>query len=241
LSIGIWLNISFETYVRILPSYHLLSADNLAIVAGVLMIAVAFCGCCGSWFQNKCLLVSYLTLIVTIMMLEIAAGTLGYVFRAHIRETLHQELIDNVKFKYSANDTSGIASTWDIVQNKFNCCGVDSYQDWYNSTAWPAEQWVPESCCSPLNSTLEADNSMDICGRDEARDSSRYRSQGCYKEIRHWILENLHIVGLTCIIFAFIQFFSIVSALLLVCTVDFKRRRPRGSSSRPTYNRVPTL
>lgn len=108
----------------------MLSADNLAIVAGVLMVAIGFCGCCGAWFSSKFLLVSYLTLIVTIMLLEIAAGTLGYVFRAHIRETLRSELLDGIKFKYDTNDTNGMLSTWDHMQQTFNCCGVDQYQDW---------------------------------------------------------------------------------------------------------------
>lgn len=223
------------------------------------MIAIGFCGCCGSWFQSKCLLVSYLSLIVTIMLLEIAAGSLGYVFRAHIRQTLHQELLDGVKIKYNINDTNGMMSTWDTAQISFNCCGVDGYNDWYNISAWPEQQWVPASCCLPANSTsssLEwevdsdgknvtvssASSPEDVCGRDAERDSGRYRQHGCFKKIRHWIMEHLHVVGLTCIIFAFIQFFSIVSALLVVCTMDYKRRsRPSRGSSRPTYNRVPTL
>lgn len=112
----------------------------------------------------------------------------------------------------------------------------------YNISAWSDKEWVPSSCCDAAsNATLDlagdsaADNST--CGRDAERDSPRYRTHGCYNKIRHWILEHLHIVGLTCIIFAFIQFFAIVSAMLVVCTMDFKNRRPRVSS-RPSYNRV---
>ena len=247
MAIGVWLRISWDTYSRILPSYHVLSADNLAIGAGALMILIGFCGCCGSWFQSKCLLVSYLAVIVAIMLLEVTAGTLGYFFRAQIRETLHQELVDGIKNKYSENDTFGMHSTWDHVQTHFNCCGVDTYQDWYHISAWKEEERVPETCCVSVNGTsetlfdLDEKNSTEICGRDVARDLPRFRTHGCFKKIRHWILEHLHVVGLTCIIFAFIQFFSIVAALLVVCTMDYKRTRPRKGNSRPTYNRVPTL
>ncbi|KAI1297161.1 Tetraspanin-9 [Halotydeus destructor] len=243
LSVGIWLNISYDTYARILPSYHVLSADNLAIVAGALMVIIGFFGCCGSWFQSKCLLVTYLSIIVVIMLLQITAGTLGYVFRGHIKATLRRELVDGIKYKYDANDTNGMASTWNKLQETFNCCGVDEYQDWYNISAWPSEQWVPESCCLPANTTESTDQSSETatCGRNPEVDAYRYRSHGCYNKFRHWIIEHLHIVGTTCIVFAFIQFFSIVSAALIVCTMDYKRRRPRAGSSRPTYNRVPTL
>ena len=245
MSIGIWLHISWDTYSRILPSYHVLSADNLAIASGVLMLFIGFCGCCGSWFQSKCLLISYLTVIIAIMILEITAGTLGYFFRHNIKETLHQELLDGVKNKYFLNNTNGIASTWNQVQESFNCCGVDHYQDWHHISAWPDEEWVPESCCMPLNTTelieVKENNETTVCGRDPNRDTPRYKTAGCFKKIRHWILEHLHIVGITCIVFAFIQFFSIVAALLVVCTMDYKRGRPRKGSSRPTYNRVPTV
>jgi tetraspanin-9 len=228
----------------------------MAIAAGVLMILIGFCGCCGSWFQSKFLLISYLTVIVTIMVLEITAGTLGYFFRHTIRDTLHTELIEGIRFRYSENDTNGMKVTWDQVQNAFNCCGVDHYQDWYNISAWEDKEWVPASCCGqvpPLNITDAAEASETsssssggnvtepVCGRNPAEESVRFKTNGCFKKIRHFILEHLHYVGLTCIVFAFIQFFSIVAALLVVCTMDYKRSRPRKGSSRPTYNRVPTL
>lgn len=222
----------------------------MAIAAGVLMVLIGFCGCCGSWFQSKCLLISYLTVIVTIMVLEITAGTLGYVFRHTIKETLHGELMDGIKGRYSDNDTNGMKVTWDQVQSSFNCCGVDHYQDWYHIKAWPENEWVPESCCleaAPLNLTEAVDVAENkngteaVCGRNPDQESGRFKTNGCFKKIRHWILEHLHYVGLTCIVFAFIQFFSIVAALLVVCTMDYKRSRPRKGSSRPTYNRVPTL
>lgn len=212
------------------------------------MLFIGFCGCCGSWFQSKCLLISYLTVIIAIMILEITAGTLGYFFRHTIKETLRQELLDGVKYKYSLNDTNGIASTWNQVQNTFNCCGVDHYQDWHHISAWPEKEWVPESCCISPNISEVATDSTEInnstapiCGRDPDHDTERYKSHGCFPKIRHWILEHLHIVGITCIVFAFIQFFSIVGALLVVCTMDYKRCRHRKGSSRPTYNRVPTI
>lgn len=215
------------------------------------------------------------------MVLEIAAGTLGYFYRHEIKETLHQELMNGIKTKYSLDDANGLASTWNKIQVSFNCCGVDHYQDWHHISAWSDKEWVPESCCMPLpinetetsssssststpsgmtdstvipslessstNTTASAVintpsiNDTSICGRDAVRDEGRFRKHGCFKKIRHWILEHLHVVGITCIIFAFIQFFSIVAALLIVCTMDYRRGRPRKGSSRPTYDRVPQM
>lgn len=30
---------------------------------------------------------------------------------------------------------------------QFGCCGVDGFSDWFEIDAWPAEKWVPDSCC----------------------------------------------------------------------------------------------
>ena len=30
---------------------------------------------------------------------------------------------------------------------QFKCCGVSNYTDWYKISAWPDDNWVPDSCC----------------------------------------------------------------------------------------------
>ncbi|XP_054153087.1 tetraspanin-9-like [Oppia nitens] len=250
LGVGVWLSISYETYARILPSYHILSADNLAIIVGCLTFFVAFCGCCGSWFQNKCLLTTYLVSIVVLMILEISVGTLSFAFRRQLTNTLREELLDGIRNKYVLNDTKGILETWDQIQVNFNCCGVNNYTDWYSINAWPDKEWVPNTCCIPTLPSnesiwyeLEDNDNEDQCGKHPETDITRYRRHGCYYKIRHFVLNNLHVVGLTSIGVAFIQFFAIVAALLIVCTMDYKKRNRSvfNHNSRPTYNRVPTL
>lgn len=131
LGIGIWLFVSYDTYARILPSYHLFSADNLAIFIGALTFLVAFCGCCGSWFQSKCLLVTYLGAIIFIMVIEIILGAACFAFQSQISQTLQAELLEGIEQRYYLNDTNGILSTWDHIQSNFHCCGVNNHTDWF--------------------------------------------------------------------------------------------------------------
>jgi len=49
--------LAYEGYTALLPQQSVLSADNLLIGIGVAMFVVAFFGCCGSWFQSRCMLV----------------------------------------------------------------------------------------------------------------------------------------------------------------------------------------
>jgi hypothetical protein len=58
LGAGLWLRLAYNGYAALLPQYSMLSADSLCIAVGVTMFVVAFFGCCGAWFQNRCMLVT---------------------------------------------------------------------------------------------------------------------------------------------------------------------------------------
>ncbi|RWS13079.1 tetraspanin-9-like protein [Dinothrombium tinctorium] len=237
LALGIWLHFGFDTYNRILPSSHQLSADNLTITAGVLTICIAFLGCCGAWFQSKCVLGTFLLFVILALILQLIAGILCFVFRESINGTLKQEMLHGIKYEYG-NNSEGLMKTWDQIQSSLECCGVTDYKDWYEIKAWPDKTWVPESCCIPSNDTEVAE----LCGRNPQKEEWKYHQDGCYRKIMHWLLRNSHFLGIICVVFAFVQFFSIVSSLLVICTMDYKRHfRPANGDCRSTYNRVPTL
>ncbi|OTF82434.1 Tetraspanin-like protein [Euroglyphus maynei] len=240
LGIGIWLYVSYNTYARILPSYHLLSADNLALFIGAITFLVAFCGCCGSWFQSKCLLVVYLSSIIFIMIVEILVGLICFIFQSQLSQTLQSELLSGIQERYSFNDTNGIQSTWDHIQSNFHCCGVNNYTDWYQINAWPDKLRVPNSCCRPINdsSTIIDDD----CGYDAESDLKHIWKFGCLQKIHHYLLTNIHGVGITSIIFAFIQFMALVCAFLVVFTMGYKKDKRKQryitATNRSAYNRI---
>lgn len=235
LGIGIWLHVSYDTYARVLPSYHLLSADNLAIGVGALTFAVAFCGCCGSWFQSKCLLSVYLIAVITIMIIEILLGVVCFVFQNQIGDTLQSELLNGIQHHYNHNDTHGIRSAWDQLQEKLHCCGVNNHTDWYQIDAWPDKIQVPPSCCKPINGTIGRE-----CSEPDGKiDGQLYWKHGCYNMIRYYLLSNVHAIGITSIVFAFVQFTALVSAFLVIYTMDYKKDRKRSKARpRPVYNRI---
>ncbi|XP_055948418.1 tetraspanin-9-like isoform X2 [Argiope bruennichi] len=190
LGIGIWMHLAYQGYSKLL-SHQALSGDSLVIIAGVLTFLLGFLGCCGSWFQNKCLL-------------------------RMVGAVLQDELLTGLQTRYTTNNIHGLKTTWDHIQEQFHCCGVKSYRDWHHIAAWPDKQWVPHSCCLPKVSNISS------CG--EAEDTSYFYTAGCYPSIHQWIMERLYIVGIISLLFAFIQLFGIISALVIVCHMDPKRR-----------------
>lgn len=246
LGVGIWLYLSYDTYARILPSYHILSADNLAIFIGSLTFIVAFCGCCGSWFQNKYLLILYLGSIIFIMIVEIILGIVCFTFQTQISQTLQSELLDGIGQRYFLNDSNGIKSTWDHIQTNFHCCGVNNHTDWYRINAWPEKVQVPSSCCKPMLNGTTIENDVDNeCGLNPESTTTRLWKHGCFQKIRFYLLTNIHGVGITSIVFAFVQFLALVSAFLIVYTMDYKKDRRKMkmtyTNNRSTYNRIRTM
>lgn len=62
------------------------------------------------------------------------------------------DIKDGIVKHYNATDRGGmispsVSSIWDKVQVDLQCCGVNSYEDWYFIENWPRDKWVPKSCC----------------------------------------------------------------------------------------------
>ncbi|XP_015912457.1 tetraspanin-4 [Parasteatoda tepidariorum] len=216
LGVGLWLNQSYRGYSKVLISHHVLSGDYLVIVAGVLTFLLGFLGCCGAWFQNKFLLRMYFILVIVVLLLEFTAGTLGFIYRKHIGEALQEELLIGIHDRYAIDNHNGLKETWDHIQTQFRCCGVRNYRDWHQISAWPDKEWVPSSCCLPKFSNISS------CG--EMEEVSYIYSSGCYPRLHVWLMERMHIVGIISMVFAFIQLFGIISALIIVCSMNPKRR-----------------
>lgn len=46
---------------------------------------------------------------------------------------------------------------------QFKCCGVTSYEDWFDIKAWPGKKYVPDSCCQPEFENITGKLSRLLC------------------------------------------------------------------------------
>ncbi|XP_037278064.1 tetraspanin-4 [Dermacentor andersoni] len=220
--VGVWLHVAYGGYSTLLPTHRVLSADGLCLTAGAITFLVAFLGCCGAWFQSRCMLATYFVLVILIFLLEFAAGTLGFIYRRHIGQSLMEELKVGIEHKYDPDSDNGLAELWDQIHTKFECCGVHSYRDWHRISAWPNEEWVPQSCC------LEEFVNGTACAT--SKNPRLIHEGGCYRKLHLWIMKRLYIVGIVCMSFAFVQLFGLISAMLLLCTSAEKKKKKKYNS-----------
>ncbi|KAL7976307.1 hypothetical protein Chor_002526 [Crotalus horridus] len=118
LGVGIWLSVSQGNFATFSPSFPSLSAANLVIAIGTVVMVTAFLGCLGAIKENKCLLLS-------------------------VSESAKQDLKEGLKL-YNTENNVGLKNAWNIIQAEMRCCGVTDYRDWYPVLG---DNVVPDRCC----------------------------------------------------------------------------------------------
>ncbi|XP_066144998.1 CD63 antigen-like [Euwallacea fornicatus] len=115
------------------------SLPNMLIATGVIIFIISFLGCCGAAKENWIMLAIFSVLLCIIFIFEFASGIAGYVLRdrteAYLEETLRANLASYNKTHY----------IWDLIQESFQCCGVDDYNDWID--IFNNSSKLPISCC----------------------------------------------------------------------------------------------
>ncbi|XP_058794800.1 CD151 antigen-like isoform X2 [Phymastichus coffea] len=123
---------------------------------GVAVLVVGFFGCRAVMQTTKCSLATYMSLLITLIVAEIAtAAVLG--FMAYKALTgLESRLIERLSNHYGHDSSSsdvGFSHSLDFAQYKFNCCGIykdtdfNGTQWWRDSLASGTRKQVPLTCC----------------------------------------------------------------------------------------------
>ena len=98
--------------------------------------------------------------------------------KGDLKVEMKKKMFDQL-VKYWEEGYSGVRETWDLVQTRLDCCGVDTWTDWLNNSS------VPDSCC------LTGDKSG--CGQQATEDT--VHTTGCFQAFKLKFLHNLDNVG----------------------------------------------
>ncbi|XP_038833764.1 tetraspanin-9 isoform X4 [Salvelinus namaycush] len=121
LGVGVWLSVSQGSFATLSPSFPSISAANLIITLGAVIMVTGFLGCLGAIKENKCLLLS-------------------------VSENARQDLKEGLAL-YSTNNNAGLRNAWNTIQTEWHCCGVNGYTDWHTALQ---EKVVPDHCCQNI-------------------------------------------------------------------------------------------
>ncbi|KAK7129854.1 hypothetical protein R3I93_019486 [Phoxinus phoxinus] len=179
LGVGIWLSVSQGSFATFSPSFPSISAANLVITLGSVVMVTGFLGCLGAIKENKCLLLSFFIVLLIILLAELILLILFFVYTDKVSENAKQDLKDGLRL-YNTDNNVGLRNAWNIIQAEWECCGVTGHTDWHDALQ---EKTVPDRCCQ---------EHYRECGRNT---TNIFWSQGCYEKVEEWLNDNKHLLG----------------------------------------------
>ncbi|XP_061085337.1 tetraspanin-9 isoform X2 [Conger conger] len=179
LGVGIWLSVSQGSFATFSPSFPSLSAANLVIAVGAIVMVTGFLGCLGAIKENKCLLLSFFIVLLIILLVELILLILFFVYTEKVSENAQKDLKDGLAL-YNTDNNVGLKNAWNIIQAEWKCCGVTGYTDWHEALK---EKVVPDRCCQ---------EHYKECGRNS---TNMFWTRGCYEKVEEWLDDNKHLLG----------------------------------------------
>ncbi|XP_033821775.1 tetraspanin-33 isoform X1 [Periophthalmus magnuspinnatus] len=174
----------------------------LLIVVGTVTFLITFLGCWGALRNATCLLKTFLVILVVVLLLQVTAAVVGYLFTDLVMERTELLMLKAV-VRY--REDRDLENAIDFVQKKFQCCGVESYKDWSKNVYFECSDenpsleacGVPFSCCKPeTNQTVL--NTMCGYGVQTLDDSSAQDevfTVGCLQRTVLWAQTHLLLVA----------------------------------------------
>ncbi|KAM9810779.1 leukocyte surface antigen CD53 [Neosynchiropus ocellatus] len=195
LSFGIYMKLTFNLEA-LTPTLAQFAVDNLLVFSGIVITSVSFLGFLGALRENRCLLMTFFLVLFFLMLMELTSACLLLVYDAQIGEWVERDLQVGLDRAMGSTSNSTVDSEWDLLQEKFSCCGIHNETDWKNR--------VPKSCCL---------HPCSIPGPP-------YKQEGCLKVTKKWFEENFLIIGVCVILICIIEVLGMCFAMTLFCHIS---------------------
>ncbi|XP_012537016.1 tetraspanin-5 isoform X1 [Monomorium pharaonis] len=202
MAVGVWAwtekdtfnNLSRLTNVALDPAFIL-------ILVGTVTFIIGFTGCVGALRENTCLLAAYAIFLALLLMMEMTAGVLGFIFKDWIKSQAtggFQAFI----IHYREDPDQQNLIDW-IQEDWLQCCGIEGPKDWDRNNYFNCSSsdigsreacGVPFSCCKRKPNEIIKNKQ---CGYDVRKPSYNFEvakviyEKGCIQAGEEWIERNL--------------------------------------------------
>jgi len=178
------------------------------LVFGIFITLIGFFGCAGALRESPCLLYSYASIVLLLLVAQIGVAVYASVKREEFKDFAEQNMI-KIFNKYGGQDPE-LTKTLDRAQHELKCCGVNHYSDWYNTTIIPntVTDDVPIGCCK--------DETVTQCTKVRGKATDQVKeliyTEGCFSKYVNlvegestWMIVGaivLALVQLACVVIA---------------------------------------
>ncbi|XP_046440911.1 tetraspanin-5-like isoform X1 [Daphnia pulex] len=223
MAVGIWAWTEKDTFSNLQRLTNVaLDPAFILIVAGAVTFIIGFTGCVGALRENTVLLSAYAIFLAILLLLEMTAGILGFIFKDWIKQ---QATGGFQAFIVHYRDDPDQQNLIDWIQEGWlQCCGIEGPKDWDRNIYFNCSSaevgsreacGVPFSCCKPQPNEIIKNKQ---CGYDVRKPDYNYdvakiiNDKGCLPAGEEWLERNLLIVAGVAVGVAFLQILGICFA-----------------------------
>ncbi|CAH8475792.1 unnamed protein product [Heterobilharzia americana] len=205
----IFISVGGSILVFCLQHKHALTETNISFPGYIILgtgILLLFAGAIGLFAcikHNRCLLVLFYTMMLIILLCELALLIVSMYYWPKVSEQIAHMLHEELNMYDKVDE---IQNAVDILQSKFHCCGVNKCSDWESTSFYRTNLTFPKSCCADYNSTyLYPDQKCDP-----------YQI-GCLDSLRSEVHRYLgYVIGSACTFFL-LQLMGLHSTCIIIC------------------------
>ncbi|XP_060605341.1 tetraspanin-18-like isoform X1 [Ruditapes philippinarum] len=240
LGVGIWLLVTEYSAreVTVLVGSNLFEIGTYLMIAGGGTIALlAFCGCCGTMREDKCVLAFYGVTLTLVLLALVSGSALAFIFRNELTGQVKDNIVNTLSKGYGIDLRKNsqnrlITDAWDSLQRSLQCCGAygdinsshswsfyRQHSDWYLLTN-NRSPYVPDSCCSgdkQICTGVQTINGPPSKGppvySSYAKNEHLY-TEGCYEKVMVHLERNALILGGVA---AFVPLLLIIGIVIVFC------------------------
>jgi len=196
---GAYTQIESKDYLNFLGDNYVNTPIFIIILGGVIFV-ISFFGCCGACNESKCMMYTYGFLLFIILIAQIGAGIAAFALKGDLENKIEENMVESLPHYI---DTPEFTTTWDLVQQNLECCGVQNYTDW--AETFKPNRTVPDSCCKGEHE--------DECGVNY--DVQKIYTEGCFSKFSQEFKDNLNIVGAVAVGVALAELMTVALAYCL--------------------------
>ncbi|GJQ81611.1 hypothetical protein Trydic_g9985 [Trypoxylus dichotomus] len=200
LTVGVWAWSEKDTFNNLSKVANVaLDPAFILICIGTVTFIIGFTGCVGALRENTCLLATYAIFLSILLLFEMTAGILGFIFKDWIKS---QATIGFQTFIIHYREDPDQQNLIDWIQEDWlQCCGIEGPKDWDRNNYFNCSSrdvgsreacGVPFSCCKRKPNEIIKNKQCGYDVRKPGFPGERHIfERGCLRAGEEWIESNL--------------------------------------------------
>ncbi|KAM3940540.1 tetraspanin-36-like [Leptodactylus fuscus] len=196
--VGINIIVTYKQYESFLTNVYIMLPAIIILAVAVLILIIGLLGCISALKESCWGLGCFITLISIIFAAGVVTLILGLVYKEKIDPELKKNMVILFQ-KYNGGNLE--SSAIDFIQEELQCCGIQNYTSWQNTTWFLANHTVPLSCCKR--------NETDCQGKLDA--SNKIYTEGCEVKLEDVVHKVLGISLVVILVIAILELLALIS------------------------------